>query len=69
MKIPLIYRLILESIQDEVFENVIEIQKAKQIISTRFRIKKVNLTIIIREMKDLGVISYENHRSLRVPSL
>ena len=66
MKIPTPYRVMIEKIHKESFQNEIRVRQVRLILSVKFRMGKTNLNSVINEMVELGLIEYIDHESIRV---
>lgn len=59
-KKPLAYFIMAEKLKERAYENEIEVKKVRETLNKHFRMGRKNLNRIMKEMLDLGLISYKN---------
>lgn len=66
MKIPVPYQLILSKVNGHCPEELIEVKKFRRLIVRTLRCNRGFVNQMLNEMKQLGIIKYENHRLIRI---
>lgn len=69
MRIPIPYQIIMDKVKEQMgMDGKIETHRLKTILTYRFHFHKTNSTRILCEMKELGLIEFENHKMIVVKS-
>ena len=66
MKLTIPYQVILEKMNTQAFEGVIETHRMKYFLRYIFRMPKDKIKDIFNEMRELGLIEFENCRSVKI---
>jgi len=66
-KIPLFYQWVMELISPHCdYDKVIEVNKFRKLVALRFKLGRPLVSLLLIEMKDMGLIKYEGVRKLKV---
>ena len=65
-KVQIPYKIIMERFRVNSYKEELEVYKARKIITFIYRFPKLYVTKIFNEMKELGLIEFNNLRSIRL---
>lgn len=66
MKIPILYKVIMKDLGDRSFENKVEVKDVRESLIRKFRIGKLNFTSVIKEFTELGLLEYEDCKTILI---
>ncbi len=66
MEIPLPYKLIIKKIDEKSHDKTMELREAKRLVAVCFRVQGIKVKRMLDEMRDMGLIKFENNRTIRI---
>ena len=69
MDIPIMYRVILEEMYKRSHEGELRREVAKNILRIRYRLQKYSISLILTELKDMGLLKFESKLQLVIKDI
>lgn len=66
MEIPILYQVIVKRFKNDSWEGKIEVNKARQILTYIYRVPKNKICLLFKELRELGMIAFENKRWIHI---
>jgi len=56
----------MKDLGERSFENKVEVKEVRLALIKKFRVGKLNFTSVMREMRELGLLEYENCKTILI---
>lgn len=66
MKIPILYRVVMDKVCERCYNNVIETGQLRFLLRLVFRIPHQQIQGLYRELQEYGLIKFKNHKLVEV---